>query len=109
MTDQDKHDDPRSQQIAARKKRMRELSPPLPRVRVTPRDDDMRRVLRHPTGVKFPSGGGSAEWPLDQFTRRRLKDGSVAHEQPQGEQPPDEARTRRTRSPQPEPSTTPTT
>ena len=69
--------DPRSLQIAARKKRMQEINQPLPRVRVTAASDEMRRALKHPSGIKFPEGGGSVEWPFDQFTRRRIKEGAV--------------------------------
>ena len=50
---------------------------PVASVRVTPRDDDMRRVLKHPNGMAFRDDGGSVEWPLDRFTRRRIRDGSV--------------------------------
>jgi hypothetical protein len=70
----------REQQVAARKERMAKLNPPLERVRVTPANDDLRRVLKHPKGAKFPASG-SVEWPLDQFTRRRIKDGSVTREE----------------------------
>jgi hypothetical protein len=46
-------------------------------VRVNPRDGGMRKLLRHPLrGRGFPSTG-SVEWPLDTFTRRRLRDGDV--------------------------------
>lgn len=47
-----------------------------PGVRVEPRDDDMRRLLKHPRAGAFRSEG-SLEWPDDTFTRRRLKEGSV--------------------------------
>src|SRR4249919_1515878 len=48
-----------------------------PGIRVEPANDDMRRVLKHiPSGIKFRSEG-SVEWPDDQFTRRRIADGSV--------------------------------
>jgi hypothetical protein len=80
MSNETKELDPRSQQIADRKKRMAELTPKIPRVRVTPANDDLRRVLRHPNGMKFPPNG-SVEWPMDQFTRRRIKDGSVTVEE----------------------------
>ena len=53
-----------------------------PRVRVEPANEEMRRLLKHPSGMGFRSGG-SVEWPLDKFTKRRLADGSVklaAHE-----------------------------
>jgi hypothetical protein len=36
----------------------------------------MRRLLMHPTAGKFRSQG-SIEWPDDQYTRKRLADGSV--------------------------------
>jgi hypothetical protein len=36
----------------------------------------MRRLLGHPQAGKFRSQG-SIEWPDDQYTRRRLADGSV--------------------------------
>jgi hypothetical protein len=48
-----------------------------PGIRVEPRDEDMRRLLRHePSGIRFRSEG-SVEWPDDIFTHRRIKDGSV--------------------------------
>jgi hypothetical protein len=36
----------------------------------------MRRLLAHPTAGKFRSQG-SIEWPDDQYTRRRLADGTI--------------------------------
>jgi hypothetical protein len=47
-----------------------------PRVRVEPVDEAHRHVLRHPNGPAFRAEG-SAEWPLDRFTHRRLRDGSI--------------------------------
>ena len=50
-------------------------------VRVVPRDENMRRYLKHPsTRVGFLAEG-SAEWPNDQFTRRRIKEGDVTIEE----------------------------
>ena len=49
----------------------------FPRVHVVPANDDMRRILRHPTAGAFRSTG-SAEWPMDTYTHRRIEDGSVA-------------------------------
>jgi len=69
----------REKQVAEREKRIAELNPPLERVRVTPANDDLRRVLAHPNGVGFEASG-SAEWPLDKFTRRRITDGDVTIE-----------------------------
>jgi hypothetical protein len=81
MNDQSKEKDLRSQQIEARKKRARELNMPLPRVRVTAASEEMRRALKHPSGMRFPEGGGSVEWPRDKFTRRRIKEGAVTVEE----------------------------
>jgi hypothetical protein len=47
-----------------------------PRVKVMPANDAMRRMLEHPSGIGF-HGSGGAEWPLDRFTRRRLKEGAI--------------------------------
>ena len=48
----------------------------IPRVRVLPADEVMRRLLRHPNGMGFRSEG-SVEWPLDKCTQRRLGEGSI--------------------------------
>jgi len=47
-----------------------------PGLRVEPATPELRRALKHPSGIKFRSAG-SVEWPDDIFTRRRIKDGSV--------------------------------
>jgi hypothetical protein len=52
----------------------------IPRVRVVPASDALRRVLKHANGVKFRSQG-SIEWPLDKYTLRRLAEGSVTIEE----------------------------
>jgi hypothetical protein len=57
-------------------KKMREQAPHWPTVKVTPRDDTMRRLLKHPRAGGFPKSGG-AEWPDDRFTKRRLADGDI--------------------------------
>jgi hypothetical protein len=46
------------------------------RVRVEPANDIMRKLMKHPSGTGF-RGQGSADWPLDSFTRRRLTEGSI--------------------------------
>jgi hypothetical protein len=53
--------------------------PVFPRVRVVPRDDDIRQFIKHPSGGPFPASG-AAEWPLDTFTNRRLADGDITLE-----------------------------
>jgi len=68
----------RLQEINARKQR---ALPHIAAVRVLPRDDEVRRVLKHPIRrIGFPKTG-SVEWPNDRFTRRRLRDGSVTLEE----------------------------
>jgi hypothetical protein len=64
-----------------RQERLDQLRSGAPqRVRVSPRDDGIRRILKHPAAGAFRSEG-SVEWPLDQFTKRRLREGSVIIEQ----------------------------
>jgi len=66
-----------------RRQRMEALAKarPAATVRVLPKNDDYRRVLKHPNGMRFRDDGGSVEWPLDRFTRRRIADGSVTVEE----------------------------
>lgn len=52
-------------------------------MQVWPKDDDMRKLLKHePTGVAFYETG-PAEWPDDTFTYRRIQDGDVTTTPPQ--------------------------
>lgn len=46
-------------------------------VRVTPKNDELRKFLKHPTNRVGFLAEGSAEWPNDAFTKRRIKDGDV--------------------------------
>lgn len=48
-------------------------------IKVIPAKEEYRKVLKHPKGAAFPETG-SATWPDDRFTKRRLADGSVARE-----------------------------
>ena len=67
----------RQKRIAARKEALKARMPArVPTVHVEPARDDIRKYLKHPGGHVFPESG-SAEWPLDRFTRRRIADGSV--------------------------------
>jgi hypothetical protein len=55
------------------------------RVRVLPRDDEFRKSHRNVVGhPNFPEQG-SVEWPNDQYTKRRVRDGDVTIEEPQAE------------------------
>jgi hypothetical protein len=49
-------------------------------VRVNPVNDTMRRLLKHPHAGGFPKSG-SAEWPDDRFTKRRIADGDITREE----------------------------
>lgn len=49
---------------------------PVPRIRVWPRTEDIRKYIKHPNGnIGFRATiYESVEWPLDAFTKRRLAD-----------------------------------
>lgn len=75
----------KSEQWHRRNARVRRLAEmrATKRVRVVPRDETIRRDIKHmPGGIMFPAEG-SVEWPLDQFTKRRLRDGTVTLESPE--------------------------
>ena len=57
-------------------------------IRVWPKNDDIRRLIRHPTaGALTPKAEGDL-WPEDQFTFRRIKDGDVLTSAPRAAVPP---------------------
>ena len=67
------------QRHAIRHDRMQALrdSRAIPMVRVLPRDEGIRKHIAHmPGNIRFPKEG-SAKWPFDTFTKRRLRDGDV--------------------------------
>jgi hypothetical protein len=69
----------RSQIVADRRAQARSMAA-LPRVRVLPRDETIRKYIVHwPTRIAFPATG-SVEWPNDRFTQRRIRDGDVTVE-----------------------------
>jgi hypothetical protein len=74
--------DPQRTRNALKQARLRAISQgqALPRVRVLPANDDLRRILKHPRAMKFRSTG-SVEWPYDKFTQRRLREGSITIEE----------------------------
>lgn len=70
----------RSQMIAANRARARQSTAGT-RVRVLPRDEVIRKDIKHqPSGIAFPASG-SVEWPNDRFTQRRVRDGDVTIEE----------------------------
>lgn len=51
-------------------------------VKVWPKSDAIRKLLKHPSNnVGFPENG-PLEWPEDAFTHRRLEDGDVTADDP---------------------------
>jgi hypothetical protein len=60
-----------------------------PTVKVTPKDDTMRRLLQHPRAGGFRKDG-SAEWPDDRFTKRRLRDGDIELEKQNNQHKPEQ-------------------
>jgi hypothetical protein len=46
-------------------------------IKVLPANEDMLKHLKHPTGIKFTAMDMPVEWPDDQFTFRRIRDGDV--------------------------------
>ncbi len=54
-------------------------------MKVWPKNDDIRRLIRHPTARGFRKEG-PADWPADVFTFRLLQDGDVTTSDPAGAQ-----------------------
>lgn len=53
-------------------------------VRVVPTNERLRKYLKHPSRGGFLAEGAS-EWPLDQFTKRRIKEGDITIEEREAE------------------------
>jgi hypothetical protein len=71
--------------------RIKSLTTPK-RVRVTPTSEEKRNALqRLPDRIGFRAEG-SVEWPDDQFTKRRVRDGDVTVEERKSELPPPPSR-----------------
>jgi hypothetical protein len=63
-----------------RMEKIREANKAMVRVvSVSPANDDMRRLLKHPSAGGFPKSG-AATWPDDRFTQRRVADGDITRE-----------------------------
>jgi hypothetical protein len=73
--------DPRSVRNAWKQARLAAIrkSMEMPRVRVLPASEEIRRVPKHPRGMPFREHG-SVEWPLDTFTHKRIAEGSITVE-----------------------------
>lgn len=58
-------------------------------MKVWPKNDQMRKMLKHPNnGIAFPEQGPQ-EWPDDTFTARRVSDGDVFLVDPAKSKSPD--------------------
>lgn len=64
---------------AARMQRMKQIRDmsAVQRVRIEPTKEEYRKVLKHPSNNQAFRETGSVEWPLDQFTKKRIREGSV--------------------------------
>jgi hypothetical protein len=55
-------------------------------MKVKAKNETIAKFIRHPSGGSFQSDG-TANWPNDQFTKRRIRDGDItvveAHEEQQ--------------------------
>lgn len=51
-------------------------------MKVWPKNDQLRKVLRHPSNNVAFHPEGPMEWPDDSFTHRRLQDGDVLLKDP---------------------------
>lgn len=52
-------------------------------VKVVPKNDTMRKLLKHPSNMVAFREEGPMEWPDDAFTARRIADGDVTvYEEP---------------------------
>jgi hypothetical protein len=86
----------RGQNMQAKRERVARYVPPP--VRVDPRDDDVRKYIKHlPSKRGFPASG-PALWPNDLFTHRRLRDGSVTLAKEEKEEKKEEERPARTQA-----------
>jgi hypothetical protein len=56
-------------------------------VKVLPKNDAMRKLIKHPIAGAFRAEG-AAEWPSDSFTARRIADGDVTVEEEAPPAPP---------------------
>jgi hypothetical protein len=64
------------------KKRLQAIKDARPKpIKVRAANDTVKRLVKHPHGGGFKSDG-TAMWPQDNFTTRRLKDGDITLEAP---------------------------
>ena len=59
-------------------------------VKVLPKNDTIRKLIKHPVGGPFRAEG-AMDWPDDSFTARRVADGDVTLEQQAKTEQPEQA------------------
>ena len=64
-------------------------------VRVLPKNDQIRKYLKHPAKRVGFLAEGSIEWPNDAFTRKRIKEGDVTIEESEPESKNQKSKERR--------------
>jgi hypothetical protein len=69
-------------------------------VKVLPKNEEMRKLLKHPQGQIAFKETGSIDWPDDSFTARRVADGDVTIEE---EKKPEDKPVAQTPAPAPAP------
>jgi hypothetical protein len=52
-------------------------------VKVYALKDNVKRDIKYPTGQIGFDENGESDWPMDQFTQRRIRDGDISLEPPQ--------------------------
>jgi hypothetical protein len=73
-----KKENPRTAIREARLARLKVIDGPPKTIKVYPATEGMRASLRHASGVRFRDTiGQSVDWPNDNFTTRRIAEGSV--------------------------------
>lgn len=69
----------RRQKARAERLRLVAANQTPPTIKVYAASPEIHEVMKHPSGTKFRGDFGTAtEWPHDNFTHRRLVDGSIS-------------------------------
>jgi hypothetical protein len=51
-------------------------------MKVWPRTEELRKLLKHPSRAGFRTPDGPEDWPEDSFTHRLIQDGDLLTEEP---------------------------
>jgi len=64
-------------------------------IAVWPRDEAIRKVIRHPTGLRFENYPNGTLWPFDSPTMRLMREGAIITTPPASTKPAAAPRRRR--------------